>query len=51
MTLKTLRKLTWLALFLCFVTWLATAGPLHPELNGAPARLVVPNSNDPAFLS
>jgi hypothetical protein len=50
MPLKTLRRLTWLSVLLCFVTWFATASSPNPQRDGAPVRLVVPDKNAPEFL-
>ena len=50
MTLTALRRLAWLSVLLWFAVWLATAGPLFPDWNGAPARLIVPDPNAPEFL-
>ena len=48
MTLPTLRKLTWLSVLLCFVSWIATAESPNPD--SVPARLAVPDPNAPVFL-
>ena len=50
MPLKTLRRLTWLSVLRCFVSWLATAERLDPVKDGIPVKLVVPNKNAPQLL-
>jgi hypothetical protein len=50
MRLKTLRRLTWLSVLLCFVSWLATAESLNQKRDGVRVRLIVPDRNVPDFL-
>ena len=50
MTLPTLRKLAWLSVFLCFLSWFVTAGPLNGDQEGVRVKRVAPIPNDPAFL-
>lgn len=47
MRLKTLRRLTWLSVLVCFVSWLATADAFDLKKDGIPVRLVVPSADHP----